>query len=146
MIIRPVMKPVQLLAVLAFGCAQAPAQNNQAAPQPPAAPQAAAPAAPAAGSEAEQQALMARIEREVRLPEGAGALASYARYYAWQQREDGVRKVIAFYLHLSGHEPGRYWVAENALPLILDGGCGMITLSYDVAAQRIEHVECNGEA
>jgi hypothetical protein len=129
------MKPLQLLAVLlAIGCAQAPAQNNQSAPQ------------PAAGANAEQEAIMDRIEREVRLPEGAGQLATYARYYAWQQREDGVRKVIAFYLHLSGHEPGRYWVAENALPLILDGGCGMITLSYDVAAQRIEHVSCNGVA
>ena len=131
------MRPVQLLALLlAVGCAEAPAQNNEAAPQP---------AAPAAGREAEQQAIMERIERDVRLPEGASALASYSRAYAWQERGDGVRKVIAFYENLTGERPGRRWVTERDFPVIMDGGCGVISLSYDVAAQRIEHVSCNGE-
>jgi hypothetical protein len=89
---------------------------------------------------------MDRIEREVRLPEGAGALASYARYYAWQQRGDGVRKVVAVYQNLTGERPGRHWVTERDFPVIMDGGCGVVTLSYDVAAQRIEHVSCNGLA
>ena len=132
------MKPFQLLAAfLALGCAQAPAQNNQNAPQ------------PATPPNTEAQArieLMDQIERQVRLPEGAGPLASYARYYAWQQRDDGLRKVIGVYVRLSGHAPGRYWVAENEFPLILDGGCAMISLSYNLAAQRIEHVTCNGDA
>ena len=87
---------------------------------------------------------MDRIERDVRLPEGAGALGGYARYYAWQQREDGVRKVVAVWQNLTGERAGRHWVAENALPLIMDGGCGVVSLSFDVAARRIEHVECNG--
>ena len=131
------MKPVQCLALLlAFGCAEAPAQNNQAAP----------PSAGLTAVETEQEQLMERIERDVRLPEGAGPLTSYARYYAWQQREDGVRKVIAVYVHLSGHEPGRHWVAENELPLILDGGCSLVGLSYNVTEWRVEHVSCNGVA
>lgn len=125
---------------LALGCTQAPAEKNQNAPQP------AAPAADAAGNEADQQAIMDRIEREVRLPEGADPLASYERSYAWQRPDDGVRKVIGVYLEPDGESRGRRWVAENALPMILDGGCGMITLSYDVATQRIEHVTCNGAA
>jgi hypothetical protein len=133
------MKPVQFLALLlACGCAEAPAQDNQAAPQPP------APAAPAAGSEAEQQAIMARIERDVRLPEGAGPLASYGRYYAWQDREDGVRKVLAIYVR--GQEPGRHWVTETQLPLIMDGGCSIVELTWNVAEARIETIGCNGEA
>lgn len=132
------MKPFQLpVLLLALSCAQAPAQNNQNAPQ--------SPTPPTTEAQAREE-LMDRIEREVRLPAGAGPLASYARYYAWQEREDGVRKVVAVYVRLSGHPPGRSWVAENAFPLILDGGCAMITLSYDVAAQRVEHVTCNGEA
>ena len=61
------MKPVQLLALfLAVGCAQAPAQDNQqwrAAHAPRRFP----------ATDAEQEAIMDRIEREVRLPEGAGA-------------------------------------------------------------------------
>jgi hypothetical protein len=136
-----VMKPFQLLALfLAMSCAQAPAQNNQNAPPP--APQSATP--PNTEAQAREE-LMDQIERQVRLPEGAGPLASYARYYAWQQREDGFRKVVAVYVRLDGHAPGRYWVAENELPLILDGGCSLVALSYDLAAQRVEHVTCNGE-
>ena len=137
------MKPVQLLALcLAFSCAPAPAQENRAVPN------AAHPAAPppATDASAEQQAIMDRIERDVRLPEGAGPLASYARYYAWQERGDGVHKVIAVYVRLDNHAPGRRWATETEFPLILDGGCGMITLSYHVTEQRIEHVTCNGEA
>ena len=137
------MKPVPLLALLlAFSCAPAPAQDNEAVPN------AALPAAPppAADAGAEQQAIMDRIERDVRLPEGAGPLSGYTRYYAWQERGDGVRKVIGVYLGVGERQPGRHWVAETSLPLIMDGGCGLVTLSYNVAEQRIEHISCNGEA
>jgi hypothetical protein len=131
------MRPVQLLALLlACACTQAPAQDNRSAP----------PSPGLNAVETEQEQLMERIEREVRLPEGSGALSSYARYYAWQQREDGVRKVVAVYDNLTGAPSGRRWVAETDFPLVMDGGCGLISLSYDVAAQRIEHVTCNGEA
>ena len=131
------MKPFQLIALfLAMGCAQAPAQNNQSAPKA---------ATPPNTEEQARIELMDRIEREVRLPDGAGPLASYARSYAWQQRADGFRKVVAVYDSLTGAAPGRRWVAETEFPLVMDGGCGLISLSYDVAAQRIEHVTCNGE-
>lgn len=132
------MKPFQLLALLlALSCAQAPAQNNQGAPQ----------AATPPNTEAQARSeLMDQIERQVRLPEGAGPLASYERSYAWQDRQDGYRKVLGVYLTPEGINRGRRWVAENELPLILDGGCSMITLTYDVATQRIEHIACNGEA
>jgi hypothetical protein len=139
---RAVMKPFQLLALFfALGCAQAPAQDNAGSNQ------AASPPAPSASNAAEQEAIMDRIERDIRLPDGAGPLAAYARSYAWQQRGDGVRKVVAVYENLTGAPAGRRrWVAETDLPLVLDGGCGLISLSYDVATQRIEHVTCNGEA
>ncbi len=89
---------------------------------------------------------MERIERDVRLPAGADALYSYSRFYAWQEREDGVRKVVAVYQNLTPAPRGGRWVTEDELPLISDGGCGVISLSYDVATQRIEHVSCNGLA
>jgi hypothetical protein len=125
------MKALRLLALLLpIGCAEAPAQN-------------AAPDAQAAAPADEQAAIMDRIERDLRLPDGAGPLAGYSRYYAWQSREDGVRKVLAIYVREPN--PAQRWVAETALPLIMDGGCGIVSLSYDVAAQRVEHIECNGE-
>lgn len=134
------MRLAPLLALfLALGCTQRPARNEQNAPQP------VAPAAGSAAGDAEQQAIMDRIEREVRLPEGADPLASYERSYALQQREDGTRRVMGVYLSPDvGESRGRRWVAENALPMMVDGGCGMIRLSYDVATQRIERVTCNG--
>ena len=68
------MKPLQLLALfLAFSCAPAPAQDNQAVSN------AQPSVAPPAGDAAEQEAIMDRIERDVRLPQGAGPLAAYAR-------------------------------------------------------------------
>jgi hypothetical protein len=131
------MKPFQLLALfLATSCAQAPAQNNQNAPLP---------ATPPNTEAQAREELMDQIERQVRLPEGADPLASYERSYAWQQREDGLRKVVAVYENLTGAPPGRRWVADTDFPLVMDGACGFISLSYDLAAQRIEHVTCNGE-
>ncbi|HYI47902.1 MAG TPA: hypothetical protein VEX35_05495 [Allosphingosinicella sp.] len=119
--------PRILLAFLLLGCAQ-----EQPAPPP-------------APSPVEEQArIMDRIEALVRMPRGAWPLADYARYYAWQSREDGVRKVVATY-HIEAN-PRRHWVAETALPAIMDGGCGVIELSYDVAEDRIEGAACHGEA
>jgi hypothetical protein len=135
------MRPVHLLALLlAAGCAQAPAQNIQAGPEQGLRP------GPVMGDAAAQEALMDRIEREVRMPDGAGAVSSYARYYAWRQGKDGTRNVVAVWQNLTGERPGRHWVTERDFPLIMDGGCGVITLSYDVAAQRIDRVACNGDA
>jgi hypothetical protein len=137
----PMTLALVLALFLAPGCAQAPSQTERNAPQP------VVPTAEPSGAEAEQQAIMDRIEREVRLPDGADPLASYERSYAWQQREDGTRRVMGVYVSPDvGESRGRRWVAENQLPMILDGGCSMITLSYDVATQRIERVTCNGEA
>lgn len=142
------MRPVQLLALLllAAGCAQAPAQNNAAVPaRNKAAPEQALQPDPVTRPEVMQEALMDRIEREVRLPPDAGALATYARYYAWRDGKDG-RKVIAVWQNLTGERPGRHWVTERDLPVIMDGGCGVVSLTWDVATARVEHVACNGEA
>lgn len=128
------MKPFQLLPVLLLvGSAEASAQDVAGNAQ-----------VLLAESAAEQAAIMDRIEREVRLPDGAGPLAAYGRYYAWQDRDDGISKVVAVYQR----EPdgARHWVPETRLPLVMDGGCDIVSLSYDVAAERIEYVSCDGEA
>lgn len=134
------MKAVQLVALfLAAGCTQAPAQNNQTGPQ-------ALQPDPVTRPDVAQEALMDRIEREVQLPPRADALSSYARSYAWHQDKDGTRTVLGYYENLLGTAPGRRWVTERDFPGIADGGCGVITLVWDVAAQRIERISCNGYA
>lgn len=89
-------------------------------------------------------AIMDRIEARISLPAGASPLPLYERFYAWEGRDDGVRKVFGTYVR--GQGTGRHWVSQNELPLVMDGGCDIVTLTYDVEADRIERVECNGEA
>lgn len=98
------------------------------------------PAAPGPGPEA----LMDRIEAVLVMPRRSEPLASYQRLYSWEPREDGVRKVMGLY-H-ARPEPGRRWVAANDMPVIMDGGCGVVTFTYDVATDRIEGIGCNGMA
>ena len=90
------------------------------------------------------EAIMDRIEARISLPAEASALPLYERFYAWEARDDGVRKVFGTYVR--GQGGGRHWVTQNELPLVMDGGCDIVTLTYDVEADRIERVECNGEA
>lgn len=131
------MKPLPLLAaLLILGCAQPPAQNNQVSA-----------ASAALREEAERLDLMERIEREVRLPPGADPLSSYSHSYAWRQGPDGVRKVAAYYESLTGNFRGmRRWTTEREFPMIADGGCGVVTFTYDVATHRFEEMRCNGVA
>lgn len=93
---------------------------------------------------AETNAIMDRIESRIALPPGASPLGLYDRYYAWESRDDGVRKVLGTYVR--GQRPQRHWVGQNELPLVMDGGCDIVTLTYDYDADRIERVECNGVA
>ena len=125
------MKPLPLLALLlATACGQAPAQGNQAG----------------GPSVTEETVIMDRIEHDIRLPVSAGAVSSYARYYAWHQEKGGVRNVVAVWQNLTGEQPGRHWVTESQLPVIMDGGCGVVSFSYNAATQSIERVACNGYA
>jgi len=97
----------------------------------------------AAQRPAEPAAIMDRIEATITMPPGASSMSLYGRYYAWESRDDGVRKVLGTYVR--GERPERHWVHQNELPLVLDGGCDIVTLTYDFDADRIERVECNGD-
>lgn len=88
-------------------------------------------------------AIMDRIEATITMPLGASSISLYGRYYAWESRDDGVRKVLGTYVR--GESSERHWVRQNELPLVLDGGCDIVTLTYDVNSDRIERVECNSD-
>lgn len=89
-------------------------------------------------------AIMDRIEAVVTLPPGASPLPTYDRFYALEERDDGVRKVLGTFMRGQPQQQ-RHWVEQSELPLVMDGGCDIVTLTYDVDADRIERVECNGE-
>lgn len=120
----------------------------------------------------EREALMNKIEAQVKLPDGAKALNEYARYYV--QRANG--EVAAVYLIpfydlaqsderceeilenfatravdcgptkpdwlISAGE--RRWVKdERELPFMSDGGCGQVTVIFNQARSAITSVRCN---
>jgi len=136
---RSSSNPYQALSLLP-GCGQAPARNESAAPRPYRPPD----TLPTANLDAGQTAIVDRIEREIRMPRGAEPLASYARYYAWQQGTGSSRTVLGSFMVGSDWQPGRYWTDENRLPMLVDGGCSRVTLSYNVATERVREVNCNG--
>lgn len=114
------------------------------------------------------------IESRVKLPEGAGRLANYARYYALDDKGNvvgvyapgyqspnpdlGCEELLANFTSrevqcvwpkkgddlLAGQ---RGWVnGTNRLPIINDGGCGVVTLIYDLKRGLVKDIYCNGDA
>jgi len=102
--------------------------------------------APGSSVDAEDHALiMAQIEQQVQLPANAHKLNKYARYYA----ADGTR-VIATYI-ISGSDERlvgkRRWMADKRdLPMVMDGGCMVVNVVYDLAKKKVEQSSCNGVA
>jgi hypothetical protein len=86
--------------------------------------------------------IMNRIEALVAMPQGASSLTLYGRYYALEVRSDGVVKVLGVYVREPS--PRRHWVKQNELPLVMDGGCDIVTLTYDARLDRVDRIECNG--
>lgn len=92
----------------------------------------------------DQTALIAQVEASVSLPEGASAIESFSRSYTSDQG-----MIVGIYLRpeLAGQESGSRWVASREeMPMILDGGCAMVTVLYDPDAKQFVEVYCNGVA
>lgn len=97
---------------------------------------------------------IATLESSVVLPEGADRLDAYGRFYS-----DSGRTIEAVYVSsgMVGHElsdrigrqeiaPNVYLVGFGNLPIIMDGGCSVLTLSYDRQTRAITGPVCNGMA
>ena len=119
---------------------------------------------------------MDRIERLVRLPDGAHPLDAYARFYA-DAGEGDVEAVYLIPIDFPGG-PGetcsevtldlelveapcdftapdwadvtageRRWVdGVEQLPMISDGGCSVVEIRFDGVTGQVEQVACHGEA
>lgn len=112
------------------------------------------------------------IESRVVLPEGARRLADYARYYALDQNGNVVGVYVPGYSppnpdwgcedllanfttrEVPCHWPEkgdnllagqRGWVSgTDRLPLVMDGGCGVVILIYDPKKGVVKDIHCNG--
>lgn len=89
---------------------------------------------------APSSALIREIESGLAMPKGL-SLHSYRRYYSGDL-SNGRRLVVAVFLE-SDH-PGTETVPQSKLPRILDGGCSVVTLRYDVKLKKVLDIGCNG--
>jgi hypothetical protein len=73
--------------------------------------------------------------------------SEFVRYYAGSI-SNGHHILLAEFVGLDGgNEPGTHIVASpHAFPLISDGGCHILHIRYDLDAQRVESLQCNGLA
>lgn len=83
------------------------------------------------------------IERSVVLPRGSEPVLAFARYYA-SVSQNGHRIIRGIYV-LGDNAQVVITTAEK-LPMILDGGCGVVTIEYDASTEAFLRVSCNGEA
>lgn len=86
--------------------------------------------------------LVDKIEAGLEMPRGH-PLKTYRRYYSGEVSR-GRHVVIAVFL--KSNQPGVDVVPRDKLPRILDGGCSVMHLRYDVESQKVLMLICNGVA
>lgn len=122
----------------------------------------------------ERDKLADRIEARVKLPLGAARLEDYAHYYGFDQRgfvvglyapgyaapnpsdtcekvlEDLTTRVVPCAAQTGKDRlrtGERRWVEKSEqLPMIMDGGCSVVTIIYDPKRDVIKDAYCNGVA
>jgi len=87
-------------------------------------------------------AIMDRIEASGRLPTGAAPVTGYFREYAWADIQK--TKVTAVYRR--SDTPGRRWIDFDDLPMVMDDGCAVVELVYDVKRQAVDEIYCHAAA
>ena|SRR5215212_8111119 len=82
---------------------------------------------------------MRMIERSITLPPGAAPVAKYRRYYAWSRDDAGIVDAV----YVLGGEPDNFWFPADDMPIVLDGGCTVISIEFSIATGEAISVRCN---
>jgi hypothetical protein len=79
-------------------------------------------------------------------PRQPRAVADYARFYAGKVLDGQPMIVGEFVMPGMAQNPaGIYWVADEwHMPVILEGGCSVVHVLYDVKTSRLVSVRCQG--
>lgn len=85
------------------------------------------------------------LEAGVSMPAGASPLARYSRYY-FVERSRGEQQAKIIGIYLASNKPSRRWAPFDQVPVIMDGGCAMVTVVFDARTHLFESSQCNGVA
>lgn len=97
---------------------------------------------PASGQWAPTVQQVKDAEVHLVMPEGSKPLSTYARYY-YGQTMQGRRLLIGEFV-LGDEQPGIRVVKPDKAPKILDGGCSVVNLKYDIRQEKVVAIFCNG--
>lgn len=97
---------------------------------------------------------IASLESAVVMPEGTDRLDGYTRFYAVS--DDAIEARYLSNTFVSGVikqrepleplAPNIFLVGPNSLPIVMDGGCSVLSLRYDRRTHEITGPVCNGVA
>ncbi len=94
---------------------------------------------------------IAHLEQGLELPlvpTPSGPLKDYERFYAGIT-QNGHRMIRGELVALGvmPQERGQVHItSEDKFPVVMDGGCGIVNLLYDVESAKVVHIGCNGLA
>jgi hypothetical protein len=83
------------------------------------------------------------LERMLVLPGNAHSLFEYTRYYAMVTYNG---RAMVRGVFVGGPSKLIVVKSEASLPLIMDGGCSVVNVLYDVMAHKVVRAACNGVA
>jgi len=86
--------------------------------------------------------LIFKIEKEIKMPANSLAIDKYARYYVLSN-EKGIKVLVGTYRH-DEKNSGIHIVRPENIPQVMDGGCSIVNVRYDVVRKVFLEVFCNG--
>tara|TARA_B110001454_G_scaffold211806_1_gene227890 strand:- start:313 stop:618 length:306 start_codon:yes stop_codon:yes gene_type:complete len=87
-----------------------------------------------------EEKLIRNIEARVELPQRASPVSRYRRHYAFKKDDPNIVEAV----YERGGRPSSFWLKWDEMPIILDGGCSVVTFIYDLRTQSFKNVACNG--
>ena len=84
-------------------------------------------------------AVVRTLEAKILMPGGAQRIEAYTRYY--EPGYDNGRRIVFGVLTANGDKQIH---TSGNLPIILDGGCSVVKLAFDVAASQMMYIACGG--
>lgn len=100
--------------------------------------------AAADGSWTPSKTLVSEVEASLKMPPNAFPLNTYVRYFAGEVADDR-RLIVGTFLH-DPENAGIRIVEREKIPEVLDGGCDVVNLKYDIERKEVLALFCNGEA